>query len=65
MCIKSPPALDNNPPNKNKPWGEQIFNTINLDGGTITPLINNDFWSTPARILKNGGFVVDRKSIDL
>ena len=24
--------------------GEQIFVTINLDGGTITPLIKDDVW---------------------
>ena len=39
--------------------------TINLDGGTITPLIKNDVWSNLPLILKNGGFVVDRRSIDL
>ena len=32
-----------NPPNKKKHWGQICF-TINLDGGTITPLINDDFW---------------------
>ena len=45
--------------------GEKLFVTINLDGGTITPLINDDFWSNLPRILKNGGFVVDRRSINL
>ena len=25
-------------------WGGKMFVTINLDGGTITPLINDDFW---------------------
>ena len=39
--------------------------TINLDGGTITPLIKNDVWSNLLRILKNSGFVFDRKSIDV
>ena len=39
--------------------------TINLDGGTITPLIKrNDVWSNLPRILKIGGFVFDRRSID-
>ena len=42
-----------------------MFVTINLDGGTITPLIKNDVSSNLPRILKNGGFVVDRISIDL
>ena len=32
-----PPLNNNPPPNKKEPWGEQIFVTINLDGGTITP----------------------------
>ena len=35
------PPLIRDPPNK-KPWGGNV--TINLDGGTITPLIRNDFW---------------------
>ena len=48
----------------NPPLGGQLFVTINLDGGTITPLINKYFWSNLPRILKIGGFVVDRKSID-
>ena len=39
--------------------------TINLDGGTIIPLIKNRFWSNLSPILKIGGFVVDRKSADL
>ena len=43
MHVISPPLIITRP-NKNKPWGEQIFVTINLDGGTITPLINDDFW---------------------
>ena len=39
------PPLIRNPPNKKPPpWGEQIFVTINLYGGTIAPLIRNDFW---------------------
>ena len=43
LYIISPP-LNNNPPNKKHPlWGD-FFVTINLDGGTITPLINDDFW---------------------
>ena len=42
-----------------------MFVTINLDGGTITPLIKNDVWSNLPRILKISGGVVDRKSIDL
>ena len=42
-----------------------MFVTINLNGGTITPLIKNDAWSNLPRILKIGGFGVDRKSIDL
>ena len=37
------PPLNNDPPNKQKPLGEQLLFTINLDGGTITPLINDDF----------------------
>ena len=43
----------------------KIFVTIYLDGGTITPLIRNDVWSNLPRILKNGGFVFDRRSFDL
>ena len=43
----------------------KAYVTINLDGGTITPLIRNDVWSNLPRILKNGGFVLDRRSIDL
>ena len=39
--------------------------TTNLDGGTITPLIRNDFRSNLPPILKIGGFVDDRKSVDL
>ena len=38
------PPPYNKPPNKNKQLGEQIFVTINLDGGTITPLIKDEFW---------------------
>ena len=50
---------------RNPPMEGKIFVTINLDGGTITPLIRNDFWSNLPRILKNCGFVSDRRSIDL
>ena len=33
------------PPNKKgTTFGEQLLFTINLDGGTITPLINDNFW---------------------
>ena len=39
--------------------------TINLDGGTITPLMKNYVWSNLPRILTKGGFVVNLKSIDL
>ena len=31
------PTLIIIPPNKKQHWGGQIFLTINLDGGTITP----------------------------
>ena len=38
------PPLIINPPNKKPPlWGD-FFLIINLDGGTITPLINEYFW---------------------
>ena len=38
------PPLIITPPNKKSfLWGDFFF-TINLDGGTITPLINDDFW---------------------
>ena len=41
--IISPPPLIVNPPNLNKRnWGGNILFAINLDGGTITPLINDD-----------------------
>ena len=45
MYIISPPLNKNPPPNKKPPLGggKTIF-TINLDGGTITPLIRNYFW---------------------
>ena len=56
---KKPPLI------RTPPLGGTIIVTINLDGGTITPLIRNDFWSNLPPILKIGGFVVDRKSIDL
>ena len=49
----------------NPPLGGKIIFTTNLDGGTITPLIRNDFWSNLPPILKIGGFVDDRKSVDL
>ena len=64
--VRSTPLIID-PPNKTTPWGEHKFVTINLDGGTITPLIkkNNDCWSNLPRILNIGGFVVDRKNIDL
>ena len=39
--------------------------TINLDGGPITSLTKNDGWSNLPPILEIGGFVVDRKNIDL
>ena len=40
--------------------------TINLDGGTVNPLINDEFWSNLTRILNKCGFVFDRRrSIDL
>ena len=43
--VYSLPPLIINPPNKTKQtWGEKKCFTINLDGGTITPLINDDFW---------------------
>ena len=42
MAVNLPPLIIT-PLIKNKPWGEKLF-TINLDGGTITPLINEDFW---------------------
>ena len=45
--------------------GGEICVTINLDGGTITPVIKDDVWSNLARILTIGGFAVDRKIIDL
>ena len=48
-----------------KTFGGKICVTINSDGGTITPLINDDVWTNLPRILKIGGLVVDRKSIDL
>ena len=48
------------PPNK-----QTIFVTINLDGGTITPLIQHVFWSNLPRILTIVGFVVDCKHIHL
>ena len=54
-----------NPPNKKTTLGGKTLFTINLDGGTITPLINYDFWSNLPRILKIGGFVVDRENIDV
>ena len=40
------PPLIINPPNKKPPLGggKQIFVTINLAGGTITPLIRNICW---------------------
>ena len=34
------PLLDDNPPNKTKPCGEDLLFIINLDGGTNSPLIN-------------------------
>ena len=40
-----PPPLIITPPNKkNIPLGLFCLLTINLDGGTITPLVRNDFW---------------------
>ena len=51
MCIYiyiymiSPPLSKKTPLIRNPPpWGEKQFVTINLDGGTITPLIRNDVW---------------------
>ena len=43
ICILNLP-LNNKPPNKNKALWDDFLFTINLDGGTITPLINDDFW---------------------
>ena len=42
------PPINNKPPlTKNQPfWGIGLL-TINLDGGTITPLIKNVVWSNP------------------
>ena len=41
-CYNLPPLII--PPYKQKaPWGKNKLFTINLDGGTITPLINDDF----------------------
>ena len=34
----------NLPPKIDPPLGGKIFATINLDGGTITPLIRNNCW---------------------
>ena len=60
------PPLIRNPPNKKPPLGGGNKHvTINLDGGTITPLIRNDGWSNLPPILKIGGFVDARKSADL
>ena len=43
-----------------------MFVTINLDGGTITPLIKKeDVWSNLPRVLTKCGFVFDRRSIDV
>ena len=33
------PLIINHPLIKTNPWGDKICFTINLDGGTITPLI--------------------------
>ena len=43
MFVYNLPPLIITPPKK-QPWGENIFFTVNLDGGTITRLINDDFW---------------------
>ena len=37
------PPLNNNPPNKNNLGGKNILFIANSDGGTITPLIKDDF----------------------
>ena len=59
------PPLIRNPLIRNPPLGGGNIFTINLDGGTITPLIRNDVWSNLLPILKIGGFVDDRKSDNL
>ena len=60
------PPLIINPQIKKKTLGEQQFATINLEGGTIIPLIKKTmFGQTSPEYQKNGGFVVDRKSIVL
>ena len=38
-----PPLIINPPKQRKNPWGKKICFTINLDGGTITPLINDEF----------------------
>ena len=38
-----PPLILNPPNTKKKTLGGNIFVTINLDGGTIAPLINDEF----------------------
>ena len=41
--IISPP-INKNPPIRNPPLGEDFIVTINLDGGTISPLIKYPPW---------------------
>ena len=42
MCNLRPLIIT--PPNKKQTLGGDKFFTINLDAGTITPLMNDDFW---------------------
>ena len=65
LLVRSTPLIRNPPLIRNQPLEGKICVAINLYGGTITPLIRNDFWSNLPRILKNSSFVLDRRSIDL
>ena len=65
--VRSTPLIITPPLINKQTLGGKLCFTINLDGGTITPLIKQQkrCLVKPPRILKNGGFVFDRRSIDV